>query len=108
MGLRDKHDQCNFYLIYANKAEEDILCRDMLDDLASTSKGRFKVQYTLNFPPAKWVHKTGFITREMIQLFVPPPSLENLILTCGPPAMVNACRKTLSDMRYRNDMVVAL
>ncbi|CAE7620631.1 CYB5R1 [Symbiodinium sp. CCMP2456] len=64
-ALRDASDSCNFYLIYANKTENDILCRDMLDDLARNSKGRFKLYYTLDFPPENWAHKTGFITADI-------------------------------------------
>ncbi|CAE7330965.1 CYB5R1, partial [Symbiodinium necroappetens] len=63
-ALRDASDACNFYLIYANKTDNDILCRDMLDDLARNSKGRFKLYYTLDFPPENWAHKTGFITAD--------------------------------------------
>ena len=58
----------------------------MLDDLAKSSKGqmgddgcdvsirqvyrfhlpgRFKLYYTLDFPPANWQQKTGFITADM-------------------------------------------
>ena len=60
--------------------------REMLDDLAKTSQGqlfslikfrpiffaarvpmpgRFKLHYTLDFPPANWNQKKGFITAEM-------------------------------------------
>lgn len=107
-ALRDKSDRCNFYLIYANKTEDDILCRDTLEELASSSRGRFKVQFTLNFPKAKWPHKQGFITKEMIQLFIPSPSSETLILTCGPPRMVETCRQHLDQLRYAKTNVVAL
>ena len=30
--------------------------------------GRFKLYYTLDFPPENWAHKTGFITADMPRL----------------------------------------
>eukprot|EP00439_Symbiodinium_sp_Y106_P051696 s2135_g6.t2 len=79
-ALRDSSDACNFYLIYANKTENDILCRDMLDDLARNSKGRFKLYYTLDFPPENWAHKTGFISADM-------PRLQCALAEAGPAIM---------------------
>merc|ERR1719350_819788 len=61
-ALRDPDDKTELSLILANKTEDDILCKDMLDDLAQKHKGRFKVTYTLDFPPVNWKHKQGFIT----------------------------------------------
>jgi len=100
-AIRDPGDTTNFYMIYANKTENDILCREMLDDLASKSKGRFKLYYTLDFPPAGWKHKTGFITQEMIKSCLPPPSADTLVLMCGPPPMIEfACKKNLEALGY--------
>jgi len=106
-ALRDGGDTCNFYLIYANKTENDILCKDILDALARDSKGRFKLYYTLDFPPAGWKHKTGFITPEMIKECLPPPSPETLMLMCGPPPMVEfACKKNLEALGYDKKSMV--
>ena len=30
--------------------------------------GRFKLYYTLDFPPENWAHKTGFISADMPRL----------------------------------------
>merc|ERR1711920_303071 len=56
--LRDPTDTSNLSLIYANKTADDILCRDLLDDLVAQSYGRFNVTYTLDFPPMGWKGKT--------------------------------------------------
>eukprot|EP00913_Durusdinium_trenchii_P012962 g12171.t1 len=107
-ALRDSGDKCNFYLIYANKTEDDILCRDMLDDLAKSSGGRFKLYYTLDFPPADWQHKTGFITADMIKECLPPPSQDSLVLMCGPPPMIEfACKKNLEALGFSKQQMVA-
>lgn len=107
-ALRNPRDRTTFYMIYANKTEQDILCRDMLDDLVQTSKGRFKLTYTLDFPPAGWKHRKGFITVEMIKECLPPPSKESLVLMCGPPPMVEfACKKNLETLGYPKTNMVS-
>lgn len=107
-ALRDPHDRCNFYMIYANKTEDDILCREMLEDLQRNSKGRFKLYLTLDFPPAGWKQKRGFITAEMIQECFPSPSAEMLVLMCGPPPMVEfACKKNLEALGFPKTCMVS-
>lgn len=107
-ALRNPRDTCNFYMIYANKTEDDILCLDILNDLVRNSKGRFKLHYTLDFPPTAWKHKTGFITAEMIKECLPPPSADTLVLMCGPPPMVEfACKRNLETLGYAKNMLVA-
>eukprot|EP00416_Gambierdiscus_australes_P040480 CAMPEP_0171093170 /NCGR_PEP_ID=MMETSP0766_2-20121228/38919_1 /TAXON_ID=439317 /ORGANISM="Gambierdiscus australes, Strain CAWD 149" /LENGTH=314 /DNA_ID=CAMNT_0011551567 /DNA_START=27 /DNA_END=971 /DNA_ORIENTATION=- len=107
-ALMDKEDSCSFSLLYANKTEGDILCRDMLDELSRSSGGRFTVTYTLDFPPSGWQHKVGFITQEMIKECLPGPSDDTLILMCGPPPMIEfACKKNLEALGYAKNSMVA-
>jgi len=107
-GLRDQDDSTCFSLIYANKTVDDILCKEMLDDLARNSKGRFKLTYTLDFPPSDWKHKTGFITEDMIKECLPGPGNDSLVLMCGPPPMIeHACKKNLEKLGYPKTSLVA-
>lgn len=107
-ALRETTDKVNFTLLYANKTEDDILCRDMLEELAQSSKGRFKVHYTLDFPPEGWAHEVGFITTDMIKKCLPAPSDETLVLMCGPPVMVEkACKRNLEALGYHKKAMVA-
>jgi len=100
-ALADASDTTKFSLIYANKTEDDILCKDLLDQHVQASNGRFKVHYTLDFPPNGWQGKTGFITADMIKECLPPPSQKPLMLMCGPPPMVEfACKKNLEALEY--------
>lgn len=100
-ALKTKGDTTKFSLIYANKTEGDILVQDLLEDYSQRSEGRFKVYYTLDFPPEKWQHKKGFITDEMIKECLPPPSENPLVFMCGPPPMVEfACKKNLEKLGY--------
>lgn len=101
-ALRDPNDKTTFSLIYANKTEGDILCRDLLEQAAAKSGGKFVIHYTLDFPPQGWTHKKGFITQDMIKECLPPPSDDVLVLMCGPPPMVEfACKKNLEALGYQ-------
>mmetsp|Transcript_78074 Transcript_78074/g.153281 ORF Transcript_78074/g.153281 Transcript_78074/m.153281 type:complete len:319 (-) Transcript_78074:106-1062(-) len=108
-ALRNPGDTIRFSLIYANKTESDILCRDMLDELVKRGNGRFKVTYTLDFPPAGWTQKQGFITADMIKECLPPPDPKNtLVLMCGPPPMIEfACKKNLEALGFSKQSMVA-
>lgn len=111
-AIRDKADYCRFTLIYANKTEEDILLRDVLEGLVNEGKGQLNVVYTLDFPPAKWKEEKGHISAGMIRKHFPPPrrkSFDPLILMCGPAPMVElACRKNLEALGYPIESLVAL
>lgn len=107
-ALLNPNDKCNFSMIYANKREIDILCKDLLETAVNNSNGRFKLTYTLDFPPAGWQGKTGFITQEMIKECLPAPSDDTLVLMCGPPPMVEfACKKNLDALGYTKASMVA-
>eukprot|EP00929_Paragymnodinium_shiwhaense_P107017 TRINITY_DN7297_c0_g1_i1.p1 TRINITY_DN7297_c0_g1~~TRINITY_DN7297_c0_g1_i1.p1 ORF type:complete len:315 (-),score=89.14 TRINITY_DN7297_c0_g1_i1:268-1212(-) len=100
-SLLDPEDTTEFSLIYGNKTENDILCKDLLDAAVARSKGRFQVHYTLDFPPADWKHRKGFVTQDMIKACLPAPSAEPLVLMCGPPPMIEfACKKNLEALGY--------
>jgi len=100
-ALENPEDKTRFSLIYANKTEDDILVKDLLEEYEQRSEGRFKVHYTLDFPPEGWTQKKGFITADMIKECLPPPSKDTLIFMCGPPPMVEfACKKNLETLGY--------
>jgi len=107
-SLADPGDSTKFSLIYANKTEDDILVRDLLDEAAARSKGRFKIFYTLDFAPEGWKGFQGFITDAMIKECLPAPSLKPLVLMCGPPPMIEfACKKNLDALSYPKECMVA-
>jgi cytochrome-b5 reductase len=100
-ALNDPKDVCTLSLIYANKTEDDILCRDIMEDMARRSNGRFRLHYTLDFPPKDWSHKTGFISADMIKECLPSVEEEPIIMMCGPPPMIEfACKKNLESLGY--------
>merc|ERR1719230_38157 len=105
--LKDPSDNTQVSLLYANQTENDILVRDMLDDLAAKHPKRFKVWYTLDRPPADWKYSTGFITDAMIAEQLPAAGSDTLVLMCGPPPMVKfACQQNLDKLGFAKDTQV--
>ena len=106
--LKDPRDQTQISLIYANQTENDILLRDVLEDLERKHPTRLKVWYTLDRPPKGWKYSEGFITETMIAEHLPGPKERTLVLMCGPPPMVKfACQTNLDKLGYSKDQQVA-
>lgn len=85
--LSNPEDHTEVSLIFANVSENDILLRSELDALAYLYPN-FKVFYTLDKPPKNWTGGKGFVSAEMIQKRMPPPSDDSLILVCGPKGLM--------------------
>ncbi|CAO1614850.1 unnamed protein product [Parajaminaea phylloscopi] len=104
--LKDQDDNTTINFIYANVKEEDILMKKELDELASKHK-QFKVWYFLNEAPDNWKGGKGFITKEAIQDFLPEPAHDSKILMCGPPPMIDACKKHLDELGFAKPRAVS-
>merc|ERR1719238_1123771 len=106
--LKDKKDKTEISLLYANQTEDDILVRNMLEDLQKQHPNRFKLWYTVDRPPAKWAYSSGFITAEMIAEHLPGPANDVLVLMCGLPPMVKfACQQNLDKLGYAKECQIA-
>merc|ERR1711997_1321467 len=87
-----EHDSTEVHLLFANQTEEDILCREEIEEAAKNSNGKIKFHYTLDRPPADWGYSSGFINEEMIKKSMPEAGEDTAVLICGPPPMVKfAC-----------------
>ena len=99
--LENPNDPTVCSLIYANKTEDDILVRDMLDKCAAEYPDRFTVHYTLDNPPSGWKGSKGFITQEMIEEHLPAPGSDSVVIMCGPPPMIQyACKANLDKIGF--------
>jgi len=99
--LKDPSDPTQISLLYANQTEEDILCRDLLEELQAKHPNRLSIHYTLDRPPKGWKYSEGFITDTMIAEHLPGPKEDSLVLMCGPPPMVKfACQANLDKLGY--------
>ncbi|KAI9286481.1 hypothetical protein BC943DRAFT_223415 [Umbelopsis sp. AD052] len=97
--LSNPHDPTKVSLIFANVTDDDILLREELDELAKRHDN-LKVHYVLNDPPEGWTGGVGFVTREMIEKWLPPPAKDIKILLCGPPAMIKAMTLLTNEIGY--------
>ena len=106
--LKDPSDTTEVYLLYANQTEDDILCRDLLEDLQKAHPKRLKIHYTLDRPPKSWKYSVGFITDTMIAEHLPGPKESSLVLMCGPPPMVRfACQQNLDKLGFTKAQQIA-
>lgn len=77
------------WLLNANKTEADILLRSDLESLAAlVGPSRFQQHFCLSKAPEDWQHSKGRINQAMLELHLPPPGEDSLILTCGPEPMI--------------------
>jgi len=58
--LKEKNSGLKMSLIFANQTEEDILCREDLEKVASENPDQFKLWYTLDRPPTGIVSLYSF------------------------------------------------
>lgn len=58
--------------------------------LALHGPRRLKLYHTLNCAPDEvWTQGSGRVSEETMAVHLPPPSPKNLVLVCGPPAMID-------------------
>lgn len=85
-------DTTSITMVFGNKTQSDILCKDLLDSWVEASDGRLKVVHVLSDADndATWKGERGFIGRDVIQQHCAPPSEDTLVMVCGPPPMYSA------------------
>lgn len=99
----DRTDTTEVSLVYANRTEDDILLRSELDAWAKAYPKNLKVHYMLDNPPEGWQYGSGFVTKDVLEQYMPAPSSDgsSKILLCGPPGMINATKKNLVELGWK-------
>jgi cytochrome-b5 reductase len=119
--LSNPADNTEISLVYGNVSESDILLKSRLDELAAKHPGQFKLYYVVDkasWGGFAWKGGVGYITKNMLKEKLPPPSMDNLIMVCGPPGLMAAISGgkapdfsqgevsgLLKDLGYSKDMV---
>lgn len=85
-------DETKVSMIYGNKTQDDILCRDLLDKWSNDFKDRLNVVHVLSDAKGDkaWSGPTGFIDSGLLEANCAPASEDVLVFVCGPPPMYNA------------------
>lgn len=97
----DPRDTTAVSLVYANRAEGDILLRAELEAFARRYPANLRLHYLLDNPPEGWAYGTGFVTKALMADKFPDPREEGVkVMLCGPPGMVNAAKQGLTELGY--------
>jgi nitrate reductase (NAD(P)H) len=88
--LEDTYDTTTkLWLLFANKTEQDVLCREELEQLAKDHPDRIKVHFTIEeVPPTPWSGSIGRVSDAMLKDHLPAPGADSLALFCGPEPML--------------------
>lgn len=93
------------YLIFANKAEGDIIFKEEWEQ-AAREHPTFHCYHVLEQPPPGWMQGTGRITGDILRVHLPPPGPETVVFLCGPPPMVDALETTLKGLGYPEQSII--
>eukprot|EP00437_Effrenium_voratum_P067650 CAMPEP_0181509006 /NCGR_PEP_ID=MMETSP1110-20121109/60095_1 /TAXON_ID=174948 /ORGANISM="Symbiodinium sp., Strain CCMP421" /LENGTH=242 /DNA_ID=CAMNT_0023638497 /DNA_START=1 /DNA_END=729 /DNA_ORIENTATION=- len=119
--LRDPLDKTTVRLLFANRTPDDILARDVLEELAAKHPDRFMLNFTVDKVPSEdenvspsgeknsasaWKGHVGFVTPAMTKACLFPASEDTICLMCGPPVMLEkACLPALQSMGYEGSNI---
>uniref|UniRef100_A0AAV1UN36 NADH-cytochrome b5 reductase n=1 Tax=Peronospora matthiolae TaxID=2874970 RepID=A0AAV1UN36_9STRA len=84
---RNPEDHTKITLVYCSVSEEDIILREEVEAMMYLYP-QVSVIHVLSNPSAAWQGLTGFVSKEMLEQFMPGPSDDNLVCVCGPPPMM--------------------
>lgn len=96
-------------LLFANRREEDIICRDELDRLQSETDQRFNVTHILSQPNEKWTGLRGRITFDILSKQwekMPEKNNSSRLLVCGPSSFGQSVYDALPDVWPSSHMYV--
>ena len=74
-----------FHLVYGSRSHEDVIFRDVLDDIAAAHPG-IRVDHVIADPAPGWTGPTGFLTADLISTLVGPLN-GRMVYVCGPQAL---------------------
>ena len=84
-------------VVYGNRIEDQIVCRDELEGLAAA--GRIDLTLALYEPPENWPGHRGKCDAALIRhLFCDPEKCDWLYVLCGPPAMLDVVESALLEL----------
>ncbi len=93
------------FLVYANKAEADIIFREEWDEDVR-EHASFHCYHVLEQPPKGWSQGTGRITEDILLGNLPPPGPDTVIFLCGPPPMTDALETALKAIGHSEQAII--
>lgn len=116
--LRDGEDETRCVILNGNRTEEDILCREELDDLVrceeENGKGRFRMVHVLSGAGDSWKGRKGYVGKELFDKEIgrraeksDAQAGEEMVLFCGPDAMEKSVKKELDALGWRDEDILS-
>ncbi|KXJ89323.1 hypothetical protein Micbo1qcDRAFT_212694 [Microdochium bolleyi] len=105
-GSGKSSDPTELRVVDANKTESDILLRNELHELETSSGGQLKITYVLSHPEdeGSWKGEKGHVNEEIIKMALFEPAKDSVVFLCGPPAMIQkAALPALKNWGYVED-----
>jgi nitrate reductase (NAD(P)H) len=92
-------DNTKMKMFFANRTDDDILCREDLENFMKKANANLEIDYCLSMVPQGWKGLTGRLTRELWDKYIEEQSKfgEFMVLVCGPPGMVSAVQKFVQE-----------
>jgi cytochrome-b5 reductase len=97
--VNNAEDKTEVQLVYGNQTEADILLKPELDKICK-EHSNIKVHYMLDKPSPTWTGGEGYITQDILNRFMPASTPDSMVLLCGPPGMVSACKKAVVNLGF--------
>jgi len=111
---RSRTDTTRASMVFVNRNEVDIICRDELEallaeeeaggglrvDAGGGGEGRLRVRLVLTRPPedGSWKGGAGHLNEAMVRDYLPAPANDVMMYVCGPPRMMDSlCGPKLPD-----------
>jgi len=83
--FRNSADQTRATLLCFNTCAASVLLRAQLDAYAAAHPDRFRCVYVTDKKEAgaEWVAESGYVSKEMLDKYMPKPDAQTLIYACG-------------------------
>ncbi|KAJ2247855.1 hypothetical protein GGH97_001964 [Coemansia sp. RSA 475] len=93
-AIADPSDSTKFSLLYGSTTEDDILCREQLDAIAEQVPERLAIEYLVDQGPATVARVGRPDTKSVGRLVEGFDQTKDVVLVCGPDAMMHAVSGT--------------
>lgn len=98
------NDITEISLLFANDTEKDILLKNEIDEIAAKYPA-FSVHYVLTKPSDGWTGSVGYVSKEMMEKYLPAATSDNQLLVCGPPEMKKLVVALSSEIGWNKEKV---
>ncbi|KAL7628960.1 hypothetical protein AAE478_000478 [Parahypoxylon ruwenzoriense] len=104
--MADPEDSTSCLVLDGNRVEEDILCKEDLDKMATANPDKCRLLYTLSKPTPSWTGLRGWMDKALFEREVGPcmnANGEELVLVCGPEPLEKSVYSILNGMGWKDE-----